>query len=477
MAQEPKHQDEVRSGSRFRFGKNWSHFLATLNDRRIELAEISLKEYLQTDDLRGKSFLDIGSGSGLFSMVAHRLGARVFSFDYDPQSVACTRELRRRYFPGDPTWTIEEGSVLDRNFLSSLGKFDVVYSWGVLHHTGKMWEALENVKSLVPLDGTLFIAIYNDLGPETDRWADIKRRYNSLPGPLAWTYAQSIVVRSLINGHKWGAVSTARFGSWQEWLKHWREYDKISTRGMSCWHDAIDWIGGHPYERATVQEIVDFYSPDGFKLTKLGDLSDGTGCNQFVFRREAPAGVFVDNRIPGSPSIVRQFGNRVVGPFERDENGDWTGIVPNLPLAAGTGFYLMRGDELQGFVEHGRPGNRVKVAPATEMEAALDDVPFHVIAAQQWRLEPPFNHQRGKMWAAAAPPSTALSDTSEAPRQSTVFLFEDGRQLPRPHALHDDIDREGAGRFSHWGTAIYFSTFDNSDPNSNGRTYAALTPL
>ena len=51
------------------------------------------------------------------------------SFDYDPQSVACTQELKRRYFAEDEQWIIEEGSVLDRNYLSRLGRFDVVYSW------------------------------------------------------------------------------------------------------------------------------------------------------------------------------------------------------------------------------------------------------------------------------------------------------------------------------------------------------------
>src|SRR5213076_551237 len=129
---------------RFAFGRNWARFLRHLNEDRILAAETSLCSMLELKSLEGKAFLDIGSGSGLFSLAARRLGARVHSFDYDSQSVACTSELKRRYFADDADWTIEEGSALDADYLKSLGTFDVVYSWGVLHHTGQMWQALEN---------------------------------------------------------------------------------------------------------------------------------------------------------------------------------------------------------------------------------------------------------------------------------------------------------------------------------------------
>src|SRR6185369_14036983 len=135
-----QHSAEVNAGERFEFGKNWSRFLALLDERRIKEAEDSLKRMLEVETLEGKSFVDVGSGSGLFSLAARRLGAKVHSLDYDPNSVACTAELKRRYFPNDLSWRVEEGSALDRKYLASLGTFDVVYSWGVLHHTGKMWQ-------------------------------------------------------------------------------------------------------------------------------------------------------------------------------------------------------------------------------------------------------------------------------------------------------------------------------------------------
>src|SRR5215831_3391656 len=148
---------------RFEFGGNWKRFLTCLNEERIREAEKSLCSMLELDDFAGKSFVDVGCGSGLFSLAAMRKGAdRVLSFDRDTQSVACAKELKRRYFAEADNWTIQRGNVLDETYLTSLGQFEIVYSWGVLHHTGNMWHGLQNVARLVAAPGKLFIALYND---------------------------------------------------------------------------------------------------------------------------------------------------------------------------------------------------------------------------------------------------------------------------------------------------------------------------
>lgn len=273
------HATEVLHGERFEFGANWVHFLKVLNHERIELAEKSLKNMLGVSDLVGKRFLDVGSGSGLFSLAARRMGASVHSFDYDSQSVACTRELKRRYFIDDPGWVVEEGSVLDREYLARLGRFNVVYSWGVLHHTGAMWQALENVVPLVAEKGRLFIAIYNDQGRWSKRWATLKRVYNVLPPSLRLPYACVFMgLREL----KFLALATVR-GRPGEYFSNIIQYSRRSMRGMSYWHDMIDWIGGYPFEVAKPEEIFDFYRRKGFQLERLKTCAGGLACNEFVW--------------------------------------------------------------------------------------------------------------------------------------------------------------------------------------------------
>ena len=272
------HAEEIARHERFKFGENWRKFLEKMSEERVQTALASLRTMLRRESLAGLRFLDVGSGSGLFSLAAQRLGATVTSFDYDGDSVGCTNEMRRRYAPDSTDWKILQGSVLDAEFMRSLGQFDVVYSWGVLHHTGAMWKAIDAALERVARGGSFFIAIYNDQGVWSRRWTKIKRFYCSGPfGRFAVcaTFIPYQIARNLAADIVW------RRNPW----KRYSEYSR--ARGMSPVRDWFDWLGGYPFEVAKPEQIILPLSERGYLLVNLVTCGGTPGCVEYVFRHDA----------------------------------------------------------------------------------------------------------------------------------------------------------------------------------------------
>jgi len=259
---------QIANRDRFTFGENWAQFLAVVDEKKVAAAEASLVE--KFGDLGGLTFLDIGSGSGLFSLAARNLGAEVVSFDFDHQSVACARELQHRFRPSDTSWRIEQGSALDSEYLDKLGKFDVVYSWGVLHHTGEMWHAIELASGCVKEGGRVLLALYNDQGFISTWWTFVKRRYvrtGILGKKLIYgTIGQSLLIRARVND-----ILTHR--------------DSNPTRGMDRKRDAVDWIGGYPFEVSKPSQVVSVITSDGFTLKQQWLVGRRLGCNEYLFKK------------------------------------------------------------------------------------------------------------------------------------------------------------------------------------------------
>lgn len=269
-------QLEISSGTRFAFGANWKSFVDLVDDTRIEAACRSLTEALGVTDLSGQSFLDIGCGSGLFSLAAHRLGASVRSFDFDPDSVAATAGLRHQLAP-DSDWAVEQGSILDERYVVQLGSFDIVYSWGVLHHTGNLRRAVEIAARLVRPGGMLFVSIYNDQGLASRQWRRVKRHYNA-SGRMTREF---LVVGSFLYLHRHRPVNAVL-----RLRRRSTERERpVRVRGMSAKHDLVDWVGGYPFEVAKPEEVFGLVHPLGFELRHLKTCGGGLGCNEFVFER------------------------------------------------------------------------------------------------------------------------------------------------------------------------------------------------
>jgi 2-polyprenyl-6-hydroxyphenyl methylase/3-demethylubiquinone-9 3-methyltransferase len=257
---------------RYAFGKNWKQFLATVDEESVRASVASMVELFGMDSFAGRSFLDVGCGSGLSSLAALQLGAdRVRSFDYDVDSVEATQELRSR--TGSPAhWEVSRGDVLDRRFLAELGRFDIVYAWGVLHHTGSMWDAIRNAASLVEPGGLFMIGIYNKKSPYSE-WSRLMKRVYARGGPLVRAPIRIAYLAAMrLYQRVRGAPGPAAGGYKQK-------------RGMDYWRDLDDWLGGYPFEFASPDEIVAFVEPLGFELVKASTGTSVARVNEFLFRR------------------------------------------------------------------------------------------------------------------------------------------------------------------------------------------------
>jgi len=369
-------EDEMRYG----FGKNWAEFIEKrFSEQIIEDSKRHLARVLRRDSLKGMSFLDIGCGSGLHSIAALRLGAdSVYAFDYDKDSVATAKKIREMT-GGHANWYIEQGSVLDADYMARLPKSDIVYSWGVLHHTGSMWESVRNAGIPMKPTSDFYIALYssdNYVDPTPEYWIALKREYN-LAGALKkrlmeWQYA-------------WRFHIGPELKAGRNPLQIIRNY---GDRGMTYWTDVKDWLGGYPMEFASLQETQDFCRKElGLDLV---NVKTGEGCTEYVFCNLA-------------------------------QNAHWNAV-----------------------------------------EKARVRKP----------LGGPFVHQGGAGYAVVREDLQSWSNANEAPRRSGMMIYEDGKMLGLAHSLVDHMVRFGHGRFNHWGPNVYLSAIDNSDPNTNGRSYS-----
>jgi SAM-dependent methyltransferase len=232
----------------FSFGKNWEQFIRTnFSEERIEIARQHLLNFLDMRDLAGKYFLDIGCGSGIHSLAAFKSSAqRIASFDVDPYSVATTKKIHEMY--GSPAnWQIAQGSILEDTFLRTVEPADIVYSWGVLHHTGNVWQAIRNAATFLKPGSIFYIAIY-DKTPDTPYWIDIKKKYNRSTGLGKKLMEFSYVWRAFFK-----TASLSRIKQSIAYIKNYK-----TSRGMEFWTDVKDWLGGWPYEPATQEEICRF---------------------------------------------------------------------------------------------------------------------------------------------------------------------------------------------------------------------------
>lgn len=320
-----KYTQAEEEALRFGFGANWADYLEKhFSEERLGIAQRHLLDFLKLRDLSGKSFLDIGCGSGLHSLSAWRAGARpLFSFDYDPQSVATTKLLRK--LEGDPAdWQVVQGSVLDDAFMNSVPTADIVYSWGVLHHTGQMWKAVANAGSRLHDKSLFYIALYATdafTAPTPEYWLAVKREYNRAPllkkRWMDWKYAWNHSIRDHLKAGK-------------NPLTFIRAHKK--SRGMSYWHDIRDWLGGYPMEFAGNKE-TEIFCREKFGVSLI-NIKAGEANTEFLFCRSG-----AESQWPGLQAAEPLID--LPGPFAPVGGFAWRATVAGGAPALGAPARLM----------------------------------------------------------------------------------------------------------------------------------------
>lgn len=252
----------------FKFGENWASFSKNIDESRIEDAMRSLKALFGENGIANQSFLDLGCGSGLFSIAATQLGARkVLGVDVDPLSVDTSQCNATQWLKDLSLLSFRQLSVLDTDQINKLDTFDIVYSWGVLHHTGNMELALENAAGRVAPNGILMIAIYN-------------KHWSSLP----WKIVKWFYNRMGYLGQKvliWMCMPVIFIA---KWIVTFNNPLKMQ-RGMEFIHNVVDWVGGYPYEYASIAEMTATLEKIGFEMLNVSPAKVPTGCNEFVCRK------------------------------------------------------------------------------------------------------------------------------------------------------------------------------------------------
>ena len=306
----------------------------------------------------------------------------MISFDFDVDAVRTATVLHQSI--GSPAnWTVMHGSILDRSFLTTLERADVVYSWGVLHHTGAMWQAVENAASLLKDDGVLYIALYCSdvyIGQTPEYWLQTKQRYGQ---------AGAFRRRWMEWGYAWSSTIWPSLRNGSNPLKTIREYK--ASRGMEFWTDIKDWLGGWPMEFAGLAETKAFCK-DRLEL-ELVNISAGEANAEYLFRKRGASNYLDD--------VARSH------PIE---------LLPG-----------------------------------------------------------PFEHAGGYAWRVYLPDHAGHSDSIAEPKRSTLMLFEDSVPVGFAHAPLVHILAHGGGRYLHSDESLLFSSTDNTDPNTNGRTYGIRT--
>jgi len=264
--------------TRFKFGENWSNYSSSVNLEKIELAKKDIIRLV--GDVSNKSVIDIGCGSGIHTVAFIQLGVKsIVSFDYDLKSVETTKKLVKKFCYKKSKYKVFQADILNIDSLSGLNKrkFDIVYSWGVLHHTGSMFEAIISTTKFLKDNGILVLGLYVKT-KLCNFWYYEKKIFNK------YKFLQPLIKLPFLFFLIIGLSLKKRSSPYK--IIH--DYKK--QRGMSIIFDVNDWLGGFPYESIDDNSLLNFLKLKGFKIVRKFNTNSrigffGAACGEWVLKK------------------------------------------------------------------------------------------------------------------------------------------------------------------------------------------------
>lgn len=245
----------------------------SLNKKVLHIYKNEFERLFTSVALKNKTFLDIGAGMGLSSLLATQAGAVCCAVDIDIYVFNLIKKNKKRFFQKYQSPKILVGSILDKQFLQmaiqvNTKRYDIVHAWGVFHHTGKMWQAIKNAQLLVADQGFFVFSLYNAHWT-SPLWKIIKLLYIRSP----------LIIKKCIYALVYSLIAATIF------LYNRKKPSDVYVHGIDFTHLVLDLLNGYPYEYAKPTAVISFMEHAGFKLQQFFPTEYPTGCNEYVFKK------------------------------------------------------------------------------------------------------------------------------------------------------------------------------------------------
>ncbi len=231
--------------------------------------EASEKHWLlfySPEEVKGKTVLDAGCGTGVFSIIFARNGAaKVTGIDISPGSLGTARGLKEKF--GLANAEFQQQDMLHLSFRDA--SFDIVWAWGTVHHTTDPLGAITELIRVLKPGGSLFLAIYKQ---------------------TSVTWIHEIIRKTMIRTPRWSWNVLAKAGAFMltPVVFLFKRRQK-SRKGEKLSELILDWYFVPIRHYYTPEEIRVFLERKKFRIEKyLAHSGRFNSSSNFIYKARKP---------------------------------------------------------------------------------------------------------------------------------------------------------------------------------------------